>query len=374
MVSALMFNLCLVVLEGTIIGHRGRSGNHLSKTSSSRPLSGAPGRVSVSYGVALALVLSLVFGGALSRAQSNNRTSSDLDYADMQVDPWTLRQAADGGDARSAFLLGTRYASGRGGVRDDSQALAWFRKAAELGLPEAQYNLALMFATGRGTPKNMDAALRWVRQAALEELPQAQRDLGLLYMAGRHVKADPVEAAKWFHAAAEQGDEKAQFHLARLYETSRELGLSADKALEWYERAASLGFQPAADRLAKLQRKLGVTPVTSEPRRSTTSALTQRLKEPRAKRSPLPPGEFTIQLANYKGESGALSAVTKHKLGRAAWVVETQTAERRGWVVLYGAYASRADAADAVEGMPKALREGGTWIRKVSKIEEQRVE
>ena len=121
----------------------------------------------VSFDVALALVLSLVFGAALSRAQSNNRTSSDLDYADIQVDPWTLRQAADGGDARSAFLLGTCYASARGGVRDDSQARAWFRKAAELGLAEAQYNLALMFATGRGTPKNMDATLRWVRQAAL---------------------------------------------------------------------------------------------------------------------------------------------------------------------------------------------------------------
>ncbi len=323
--------------------------------------------------LAFGLVLSLVFGASSPRAQSNTPTSIDLDYVDMQVDPWTLRQAADGGDARSAFLLGTRYASGRGGVRDDSQALEWFRKAAELGLPEAQYNLALMFATGRGTPKDMQAALRWVRQAAQEDLPQAQRDLGLLYMAGRHVKADPVEAAKWFHAAAEQGDEKAQFHLARLYETSRELGLNADKALKWYQRAASLGFQPASDRLVELQQKLGIAPGASEIPSSKTSVLPPRPKQSRPRRSALPPGEFTIQLAHHKDEADALTAVRKHRLGHAAWVVETRTAKGRGWIVLYGAYATRDDADDAIEGLPKALREAGTWIRKVSKIDDQRI-
>jgi hypothetical protein len=53
------------------------------------------------------------------------------------------RTAAELGDDGCQFLLGTMYEDGFGGIaKDDSQALAWYRKAADQGNKLAQENLS----------------------------------------------------------------------------------------------------------------------------------------------------------------------------------------------------------------------------------------
>jgi len=79
-------------------------------------------------------------------------------------DPQALRALAEQGDKRAAFLLGSRFASGRSGPRDDSEAVRWFRIAAEGGLPEAQYNLGVMYASGRGVARDYARAAAWYRR------------------------------------------------------------------------------------------------------------------------------------------------------------------------------------------------------------------
>jgi TPR repeat protein len=299
-------------------------------------------------------------------------------YADMQTDPWTLRQLADQGDATSAFLLGTRYASGRGGIRDDSLAVKWFARAAELGLPEAQYNLALMYATGRGVLRDMDSALSWVRTAAEQQFPRAQADLGLLYMAGKVFPPDPLEAARWLHDAAEQGEERAQYHLGRLYETSREVGLNAARALAWYERSASLGYPPAVKRLATLKKKLGLKAGVKKPSAASKSSSVAAKATPKPmpnapRRTAFPPGTFTIQLANHNSRDSASDAMVELQLGRSAWIVETKSKSKHGFVILYGAYKTREDADKAVDGLPAKIRKAGTWVRAVAEVRKQAV-
>ena len=85
----------------------------------------------------------------------------DAAYVDSQYSLLQLSTMAEQGDARAAYLLGTRYASGRAGVRDDSQAVRWFKRAAELELPEAQFNLGVMYATGRGVVREPARAANW---------------------------------------------------------------------------------------------------------------------------------------------------------------------------------------------------------------------
>ena len=46
------------------------------------------------------------------------------------------------------------YAAGRGVARDDTEAVAWYRKAAEQGNALAQQNLDRMCADGRGVPRD----------------------------------------------------------------------------------------------------------------------------------------------------------------------------------------------------------------------------
>ena len=119
------------------------------------------------------LMLALVAPAVLAQATSSSPV-------DTLIDVRTLLNQAERGDPHAAFLLGARFASGRGGVRDDSEAMRWFRAAANRGLAEAQYNLGIMYASGRGVERDMAEAVRWYRLAAEQEVAEAQFNLGTL--------------------------------------------------------------------------------------------------------------------------------------------------------------------------------------------------
>ena len=53
------------------------------------------------------------------------------------------------------------YANGRGVLKDDAEAVRWYRLAAEQGKADAQFNLGLMYATGRGVLKDSVLAHMW---------------------------------------------------------------------------------------------------------------------------------------------------------------------------------------------------------------------
>ena len=81
----------------------------------------------------------------------------------------TLRLArplADQGDARAQALMGLLYVNGRGVLRDDREAMKWFRSAAEQGDSIAQLYVGLMFAEGKTVPQDYSEAARWYQIAA----------------------------------------------------------------------------------------------------------------------------------------------------------------------------------------------------------------
>lgn len=93
-----------------------------------------------------------------------------------------MREAAEAGDARAAFLLGLRLASGGDGVaKDPVMAAHWCETAARAGLPEAQFNLGLLIAAGVGQTKDPNEATRWWRLAALNGLTEAEGCLDIIY-------------------------------------------------------------------------------------------------------------------------------------------------------------------------------------------------
>ena len=109
---------------------------------------------------ALACIAALVLAPA--PVATGAATADPGGVADVQA----LLDLAGQGDARAAFLLGSRFASGNDGVRDDSEAARWFRQAADGGLAEAQYNLGVLYAQGRGVERDLAEAARWYRLAA----------------------------------------------------------------------------------------------------------------------------------------------------------------------------------------------------------------
>ena len=74
-----------------------------------------------------------------------------------------------------------------------------------------------MYATGRGVLKDEAEAVRWYRLAADQGDADAQLNLGVMYDNGRGVLKDEAEAVRWYRLAADQGDAAAQFNLGNMY-------------------------------------------------------------------------------------------------------------------------------------------------------------
>ena len=89
------------------------------------------------------------------------------------IAPWALgqdltetRRLAEQGDADAQFNLGVMYANGEGVLKDEAEAVRWFRLAADQGNAFAQYDLGVMYANGEGVPQDDAEAVRWFRLAA----------------------------------------------------------------------------------------------------------------------------------------------------------------------------------------------------------------
>jgi TPR repeat protein len=111
---------------------------------------------------------------------------------------WPL---AKQGDVRAQSLVGLIHYGGRGGLRNDAEAVKWFRLAADQGDAAAQFRLGLMHSEGHGVLQDHAAAAKWYRVAADRRHPQAQYNLGLLYAAGEGVEQDLRLAYMWLNLA-----------------------------------------------------------------------------------------------------------------------------------------------------------------------------
>lgn len=112
---------------------------------------------------------------AITRQKSAEKRVRQLEAA--QRDPVaerTLAQArqelvdaqAQAGEVEQHYQVALSFAQGRGGKRDDEEAVKWFRKAAEQGHRSAQHHLAFMYGQGRGVEKDMVEAYKWFTLAA----------------------------------------------------------------------------------------------------------------------------------------------------------------------------------------------------------------
>ena len=95
-----------------------------------------------------------------------------------------VKAKAEAGDAESEMELGRRYDKGEGVVKDQVEAVKWFRKAAEQNYAEAQYNLGVCYHNGEGVTKDQVEAVKWYRKAAEQNLAMAQYSHGRLLRTG----------------------------------------------------------------------------------------------------------------------------------------------------------------------------------------------
>lgn len=164
-----------------------------------------------------------------------------------------IQNAAEMGNAKAQFYLGSFYYVGDGVTKDVHEAEKWIRKAAEQGDMEAQYYLGIMYYNGDSVEKDDVMAAKWFQKSAEQGNLYAQYDLGRLYYAGYGVPKDYAEAAKWYRKAALQGYSLAQFKLGEMYRQgdieSTEYSDSVTEAVYWLNKAALMGNDDAQNSL-----------------------------------------------------------------------------------------------------------------------------
>lgn len=293
-----------------------------------------------------------------------------------EIDVNVLLNSAEQGDARACYLLGTRYASGRGGARDDSEAVRWFRKSADLGLAEGQYNLAIMHATGRGLAKDHTSAFRWMLAAAEQDLPQAQYRLALMYSDGQGTKKSYQKALKWFKLASANGVSGAQYNVGLMYEYGIGVSRNLQIALSWYKRAAENGVHEAFERAELI--KPGFLASLRESRDSETALAEQAetritgedtrglkwLQEQDKTR-------YTIQLLVSSELASIENYIERHDLGRIAHYVPTRRNGSSQYTLVTGSYGSHTEALRSIRQLPHEVQQEGPFVKAFTKLRKQ---
>lgn len=135
------------------------------------------------------------------------------------------------GNHRSLFrwTLGERYADGRGIPQNTEQAVFWLTKAAEQGdewfggddsdyqQRNYQWKLGQRYADGKGIPQNSDKASYWLTKAAKSDNADYQWELGQRYADGKGIPQNTEQAVFWMTKAAEQGNSVYQWKLGECY-------------------------------------------------------------------------------------------------------------------------------------------------------------
>jgi TPR repeat protein len=88
------------------------------------------------------------------------------DRADYQTSLTLWLDAAQEGDAKAQYYVGTIYEKGPKGKPDYALAAVWYQKAAEQGHHQAAMNLGRLYEKGWGVPKNALTASKWYAEAS----------------------------------------------------------------------------------------------------------------------------------------------------------------------------------------------------------------
>ena len=180
------------------------------------------------------------------------------------------RLAADQGYAKAQYKLGLIYQSDKGLAigqsgkvldrKNNIEAAKWYRLAAEQGYAKAQFNLGYMYEKGQGVTQDYAQAMKWYRLAADQGYAKAQFNLGNIYAHGQGVSKDYAQALQWYRLAPDQGDTKAQNVIGFMYAHGQGVSKDYAQALQWYRLAADQGGAEAQSNLGYMYEKgQGVT-------------------------------------------------------------------------------------------------------------------
>ena len=166
-----------------------------------------------------------------------------------------LTAVAEGGDAKSAVLLGLAYQNGHGVREDHGAAFRWYKQAAGQGNAMGQDLLGLAYYTGMGTKKDGDEAVTWFQKAAMQGDYTAEYNLAFSLLRGLSSPKNAADARGQVELRANQGDRAARIALGQAYiGAENRLGIHKDyeQGATWLRKASEIGSPIAQADLAAL--------------------------------------------------------------------------------------------------------------------------
>jgi hypothetical protein len=161
-----------------------------------------------------------------------------------------FRKAAEQGDQRAQDMLARLHAGKPDLSQDSVQEAEKYRKDAEQGNAEAQYRLGVCYSIGKGVQQSDEQAIYWYQLAVKQNHLEAMLDLGLLYLNGRGVPPDADKAFELFRRSANLGEPDAQYRVGYAYDIGEGVQKDQKEAINWYRKSADQGFAGAQFNLA----------------------------------------------------------------------------------------------------------------------------
>lgn len=153
-----------------------------------------------------------------------------------------LRTAAQNGDVRAYYEIGSRLIDARGGIeRNVGQGLEWLQLAAERQHAPALYRLGALYEKGQGVTRNLPQAVKNYSAAGQLGNRKALHNLGALYASGVDGEPDFNKAFTLFKQAAELGLVDSQYNLAIVYVNGMGVKQDLTEAYKWFAVAAQNG-------------------------------------------------------------------------------------------------------------------------------------
>lgn len=87
-----------------------------------------------------------------------------------------------------------------------------------------------------------------------------------------------------------------------------------------------------------------------------------------------PASHYTLQLVRAPDYDTAFRVAIQYKLEKGATIIETETAEGKGYSLLYGTYPTKREAMQAGSGLPRAILQTQPWVRELSSLQAEIIE
>jgi TPR repeat protein len=188
------------------------------------------------------LTFQIAFG---QNANELNQQSKELIQLGKYIEAFPiLKKSAVLGNAEAQYNLGYFLQSGVGGVKDEKEAVEWFKKSSENGFNDGHYAMMMAYGNGQGIEQNSEKAFEYALKCANNNDATCMWNIANCYITGNGVKSDISKFREWIIKLAKLPNPEnidlsgkitsARLELANFYRNGKHFEKDNYQSYLWY--------------------------------------------------------------------------------------------------------------------------------------------